>query len=367
MNISGRSWKTIWLNEEEPSVGVIDQTKLPHFFRTCSLKSCEDVVCAINNMTVRGAPLIGVAAAYGLMLAIFDNPSDNSLNISSSKLISTRPTAVNLRWSIERILKRVIPLPLEKRAKAAMDEAKLIEAEDINLCQSIGNNGLKIIKDLIIKKEQNLSKETINILTHCNAGWLATVDWGTALAPVYKAHREGINVHVWVDETRPRNQGTNLTSYELGSEGIPHTLIVDNAGGHLMQNGLVDAVFVGADRITKSGDVCNKIGTYLKALAAKANNIPFYVAAPYSTLDFSKSNGLDEIIIENRSSREITHIEGKRTNSEIIEIKLAQSSAKAFNPSFDITPSHLVSALITERGITEASEKGLSNLYPDLN
>ncbi len=367
MNISGKHWKTIWLDEEEMSVGVIDQTKLPHFLTTCSLESCEDIVFAIKNMTVRGAPLIGVAGAYGLMMALFDDPSDNSLETAASNLLSTRPTAVNLDWAIKRIINRVISLPLDKRAHEAMLEAKLIEAEDIKLCQSIGDNGLKVIKDLILKKGGNSSKDPINILTHCNAGWLAAVDWGTALAPVYKAHRLGLNVHVWVDETRPRNQGTNLTSFELNAEGIPHTLIVDNVGGHLMQNGLVDAVFVGADRITKLGDVCNKIGTYLKGLAAKDNNVPFYVAAPYSTLDFSKSNGLDEIIIETRTSREITHMEGKGPKSEIIEIQLSKDSVKTYNPSFDITPSHLISALITERGITQANEKGLRNLYPDFN
>ena len=364
MNISGKHWKTIWLNEEDLSVGVIDQTQLPHSFNTCSLKSCEDIVFAIKNMIVRGAPLIGVAGAYGLMLALFDDPSDNSLQIAASDLLSTRPTAVNLSWAIKRIMNRVIPLPLEKRAHEAMLEAKLIEAEDIKLCQSIGDNGLKIIKDLIHKKGQNSSEEPINILTHCNAGWLATVDWGTALAPVYKAHRLGLNIHVWVDETRPRNQGTNLTSFELSAEGVPHTLIVDNAGGYLMQNGLVDAVFVGADRITSSGYVCNKIGTYLKGLAARDNNVPFYVAAPYSTLDFSKRNGLDEIIIEKRSAREITHLQGKGPNSEILEIQLAQDSVNTFNPSFDITPCELISALITERGITQASEKGIRDLYP---
>ena len=363
MNINGKAWRTIWLENDGESIGVIDQTKLPHLFQTLSLKSYRDVSKAIKSMVVRGAPLIGVAGAYGVMLALRDNPSDQSLETASCDLLETRPTAINLQWAIQRVSQRVFNLPLNQRAKEAKLEAELIANEDINMCHSIGRNGVIILRDIALKKK-SYPKSPINILTHCNAGWLGTVDWGTALAPIYKAYRSGMNIHVWVDETRPRNQGSNLTAYELACEGVPHTLIVDNAGGHLMQSGQVDAVFVGSDRITRSGDVCNKIGTYLKALASNDNNLPFYVAAPYSTIDWTVNNGLETIPIEYRSPKEVTHVLGKDSRTEISEVQICNDLTNVINPAFDVTPSRLVSAIITERGIAFPKEKGLNQLYP---
>ncbi len=365
MNIQGKHWRSIWLEMGGESVAVIDQTKLPHSLKIRSLKTFKDVVKAISKMVVRGAPLIGITGAYGLMLALIDDPSDRSLEKASMELISTRPTAINLKFSIQRVLTRVMPLPLDQRADAARLEAELILNEEINMCKSIGDHGLKIIRKIFSDRPAKLKNEPINIMTHCNAGWLATGDWGTALAPIYKAHRLGMNIHVWVNETRPRNQGANLTTFELSCERIPNTLIVDNAGGYLMQKGKVDVIFVGADRITMTGDVCNKIGTYLKALAASDNKIPFYVAAPFTTIDWDISKGLKEIPIEERSQEEVTYVQGKLFPYVVSKVGICSSKVVAFNPAFDITPAHLISGLITERGIACPSKDGLKELYPD--
>ena len=311
MNIDGKAWRTIWLESDGRSVGVIDQTLLPHRFTTRTLRNCDEAAEAISTMVVRGAPLIGVTGAYGLMLALQEDPSDAALQTAFDQLNATRPTAVNLRWALERVRDRLLPLPPEQRAEAAKREAARIADEDVAMCAAIGDHGLAIFQQLAAARPVERRDEPFNVLTHCNAGWLATVDWGTALAPIYKAHRAGLNIHVWVDETRPRNQGASLTAYELGREGVP-TVIVDNAGGHLMQHGLVDAVIVGTDRTTRRGDVCNKIGTYLKALAAHDNQVPFYVPAlPASTIDWTLGDGVAEVSIEARSAQEVTQIQGR--------------------------------------------------------
>ena len=373
MNIDGKPWRTIWL---EPggssggwSVGVIDQTLLPHQFTTRSLRSCVEAAEAIRTMVVRGAPLIGVTGAYGLMLALQADPSDGSLAAAFDLLNATRPTAINLRWALERVRAKVQPLPPAERAEAAKAEAAAIADEDVAMCEAIGEHGLAIFQQLAAARPAERHQEPFQVLTHCNAGWLATVDWGTALAPIYKAHRAGLNIHVWVDETRPRNQGASLTAYELGREGVPHTVIVDNAGGHLMQHGQVDAVIVGTDRTTRSGDVCNKIGTYLKALAAHDNGVPFYVALPASTIDWTIADGVAEIPIEARSAAEVTHIQGRIASGpaagEIANVQLTPDGSGGFNPAFDVTPARLVTALITERGVAAASEQGLQGLYGD--
>ena len=361
MLIGDREWRTIWLNNDEGIVEVIDQTKLPHEFTIKKIKSSEDAALAIKDMVVRGAPLIGVTGAYGLMLGIQESPKEKHINKIFDLLLSTRPTAVNLKWALERVYNKVINAEITDRVLIAKNEALQIEKEDIQMCSNIGDNGLEIIKKIYSKK--STPKKKINILTHCNAGWLATVDWGTALAPIYKAHRYGIDLHVWVDETRPRNQGASLTAFELKNERIPHTVIVDNAGGHLMQNNLVDLVLVGSDRTTSNGDVCNKIGTYLKALAAKDNNIPFYAALPISTIDWEVKDGIKEIIIEARSEKEVTHISGMTNKGDIETIKLVPEDCKAFNPGFDVTPNNFVTGLITERGVCRATEEEIKKLY----
>ncbi len=366
MNINGQNWRSIWLQDGGNSISVIDQTKLPHHFKILELSSCSEVVDAINSMVVRGAPLIGVVGAYGLMLALLESPTDKNMESAIEKLISTRPTAVNLRWAIERVVRRVKPLKLEERVKAARNEADLIAEEDVSMCEAIGKNGLTIFQKLLDKRPQNKRQNPLNVLTHCNAGWLATVDWGTALSPIYKAHRSGMQIHVWVDETRPRNQGATLTAFELAKEGVPHTLIVDNAGGYLMQKGLVDVVIVGADRITYTGDVCNKIGTYLKALAAHDNNIPFYVAVPSSTIDWKLLDWRD-IKIEERNVEEVTEISGLISDDtdqpHLAKVNLTLPGIKAFNPAFDVTPSDLVTALITERGVLGSNQEDLSRVF----
>ena len=359
MKIDGKAWRTIWLEPDGRSIGVIDQIQLPHRFTTRTLRSCDEAAEAIRTMVVRGAPLIGVTGAYGLMLALQVDPSDASLAAAFDQLNATRPTAVNLRWALERVRDRVAPLPPAERAQAAQVEAGAIADEDVAMCEAIGEHGLELFQRLAAARPG----QTLNVLTHCNAGWLATVDWGTALAPIYKAHRAGLNIHVWVDETRPRNQGASLTAYELAQEGVPHTVIVDNAGGHLMQHGQVDAVIVGTDRTTRRGDVCNKIGTYLKALAAHDNNVPFYVALPASTIDWSIDDGVAEIPIEARDAREVTHIQGRTAAGELAVVQLTPDGSEGFNPAFDVTPARLVTALITERGVAPASEDGLRNLY----
>ena len=363
MLIENKEWHTIWLNKETQKIEVIDQTKLPHKFEVKVINNSFEAANAISKMVIRGAPLIGVMGAYGLMLGLRENPSSSNLEKTYETLLATRPTAVNLKWSLDRIFQKVKDLSQVDRLNVAMKEACIIEKEDIEMCSLIGDNGLKIIQEIYDKKIIKNEKKVINILTHCNAGWLATVNWGTALAPIYKAHRAGLNLHIWVDETRPRNQGASLTAFELKNEGIPHTVIVDNAGGHLMQHGFVDLVIVGSDRTTSQGDVCNKIGTYLKALAANDNDIPFYAALPISTLDWELEDGLSEIVIEARSEREVTHISGLNDSGNIETVKLVPQGTHGFNPGFDVTPNNLITGLITERGICKANKSEISKLY----
>ena len=361
MRIDGRDYRTIWLDGDGRRVHVIDQTRLPHRLETRVLSNSAEAARAIADMTVRGAPLIGVTGAYGLALAIAEDPSDSGVDSAYASLLATRPTASNLRWALDRVRAVVMAVaPADRRARAYAEAAAIAE-EDVAACAAIGDHGAKIIGDIARKAGRK-----INILTHCNAGWLATVDWGTALAPIYKAVRAGIDLHVWVDETRPRNQGASLTAFELVGEGVPHTVISDNAGGHLMQHGLVDICIVGSDRTTRTGDVCNKIGTYLKALAAHDNGVPFYAALPTSTLDWRISDGVRDIPIEQRSAREVTHISGRTAAGAIVEVQLAPDGSAARNDAFDVTPARLVRGIITERGVCPATEEGLRALYPDL-
>jgi len=355
MNIEGKEYRTIWY--ENSIVKIIDQTKLPHQFIIKNLKTVKDVINAIKTMEVRGAPLIGATAAYGLVLSIIEKNDLSYLKKSSEDLILSRPTAINLKWAVDRMMKKLSGVNSNEILKIALDEAKEIIEEDVGFCKNIGLNGVKIIEKIYDKK-----KDTVNILTHCNAGWLATIDWGTATSPIYQAHKKGIKVHVWVDETRPRNQGANLTSYELNEEGISNTIIADNTGGILMQRGQVDMCIVGTDRTLSNGDVCNKIGTYLKALAAKDNNVPFYVALPSSTIDWSIKDS-KEIPIEERDPTELSHIEGLDENRKLQKILIYPQKSKAMNLAFDITPAKLVTGLITEKGICEASEKELKKLF----
>ncbi len=355
MKINGKSFRTIWF--ENNVVKIIDQTKLPHQFIIKDLKNVKDAINAIKTMEVRGAPLIGATAAYGLVLSIIENNDLSFLKKSCESLIDSRPTAINLKWSVDRMMKKLSGTNDKNILKMALNEAKAITEEDINFCKNIGLNGLKIIEQIANKKN-----DTVNILTHCNAGWLATIDWGTATSPIYHAHQKGIKVHVWVDETRPRNQGANLTSFELNEEGISNTVITDNAGGILMQRGQVDICIVGTDRTLFNGDVCNKIGTYLKALAAKDNDIPFYVALPSSTIDWN-INDHKQIPIEERNSEELSHVEGVDKNNKITKVRIYPKKSKAMNLAFDVTPAKYVSGLITEKGICEASEKGLKGLF----
>ena len=363
MNIDGRAWRTIWLEDGGGTVGVIDQTQLPHRLLTRSLSRWEEAAEAIRTMVVRGAPLIGVTGAYGLMLALQRDPSDGALEEAFAGLNATRPTAINLSWALQRVRKRVLALPVEERAMAAQEEAGAIAEEDVAMCEAIGEHGLAVFRELAAARPPERQGQPFQVLTHCNAGWLATVDWGTALAPMYKAHRAGLPIHVWVDETRPRNQGASLTAYELGREGVSHTVIVDNAGGHLMQHGQVDVVIVGSDRTTRTGDVCNKIGTYLKALAAHDNGVPFYVALPVSTIDWSLSDGVAQIPIEARSTEEVTHIQGRGRDGAISTVQLTPDGSEGFNPGFDVTPARLVTGLITERGVAPATEEGIGQMY----
>jgi len=355
MKIEGKEYRTIWF--ENNVVKIIDQTKLPHKFIIKDLKTVKDAIKAIKTMEVRGAPLIGATAAYGLVLAIIENNDQTFLKKSSEDLINSRPTAINLKWAVDRMMKKISGVNSDQILNIALNEAKEICEEDIKFCENIGLNGLKIIEEIYNKK-----KGTVNILTHCNAGWLATINWGTATSPIYHAHKKKIPVHVWVDETRPRNQGANLTSYELNEEQIPNTIIADNTGGILMQRGEVDMCIVGTDRTLATGDVCNKIGTYLKALAAKDNNVPFYVALPSSTIDWNIKN-YKEIPIEERSSEELSHVEGLDESGNVKKIQVYPKKSKAMNLAFDVTPAKYVTALITEKGICEASSKGLENLF----
>ncbi|MGB3416588.1 MAG: S-methyl-5-thioribose-1-phosphate isomerase [Mesorhizobium sp.] len=362
MNVGDRHYRTIWLNEDGRSVDIIDQRWLPHEFRIVTLRTVDDIAVAIRDMWVRGAPLIGVTAAYGMAIAMAADSSDTALDAAWEKLHATRPTAINLRWALDEMRKLLRPVPERERAEMAYRRAAEIADEDVELNRAIGENGLAIIRGIAAGKKPG---ERVNILTHCNAGWLATVDYGTATAPIYLAMEAGIPVHVYVDETRPRNQGAQLTAWEMAGHGVPHTLIVDNAGGHLMQHGDVDLVIVGTDRTTANGDVCNKIGTYLKALAAKDNSVPFYVALPSPTIDWTVSDGIREIPIEERSGEEVSLVWGKTASGEIAQVRVSPEATPAGNPAFDVTPARLVTGLITERGVAEASRSGLKALFPE--
>ena len=357
MKIEGKEYRTIWFDDKNQVVKIIDQTKLPHQFIIKDLKTVKDSINAIKTMEVRGAPLIGATAAYGLVLAIIENNDQTFLKKSSEDLINSRPTAINLKWAVDRMMKKLLGVNSDQILNIALNEAKEICEEDINFCENIGLNGLKIIEEIYNKK-----KDTVNILTHCNAGWLATINWGTATSPIYHAHKKGIKIHVWVDETRPRNQGANLTSYELNEEGISNTIIADNTGGILMQRGEVDMCIVGTDRTLSTGDVANKIGTYLKALAAKDNSVPFYVALPSSTIDWDIKDFKD-IPIEERNSKELSHVEGLDKDNNLKKILIYPQKSKAMNLAFDVTPAKYVTGLITEKGICEASKEGLKKLF----
>ncbi|GAB4189202.1 MAG: S-methyl-5-thioribose-1-phosphate isomerase [Thalassobaculales bacterium] len=359
MNVNGKPTRTIWPAADGTAVEIIDQTRLPHHFAVARLTTLDEAAHAIRAMLVRGAPLIGATAAYGLWLALRADATDAGLARAAAVLAATRPTAVNLRWAIERVTTALSPLAPPARADAAFRLAGEIADEDVAINRAIGDHGLALLRDIAARKGR------LNVLTHCNAGWLATVDWGTATAPIYLAHDAGLPVHVFVDETRPRNQGAFLTAWELLNHGVPHTVIVDNAGGHLMQHGLIDCVIVGTDRVTAEGDVCNKIGTYLKALAAADNGVPFFVALPSPTIDWSIRDGLRQVPIEQRDAREVTHIAGLTAAGEVETIQLTPAGSPARNDAFDVTPARLVTRLITERGSAPASAEGLAALFPE--
>jgi methylthioribose-1-phosphate isomerase len=363
MKVSGKHYRTIYPVEDGRAIEVIDQTRLPHEFALVRLLTLDDAVRAIADMIVRGAPLIGAAGAYGMALALRADAATPALEVARTRLIATRPTAVNLRWAVNEIVAAVAPLPVAERAAAAFQTAAEICDEDVASCASIGEYGKQILADIA----QKHPGRRINVLTHCNAGWLATVDYGTALAPIYKAHDAGIPLHVWVDETRPRNQGASLTAWELGQHGVPHTVIADNAGGHLMQHGRVDVCIVGADRTTAAGDVCNKIGTYLKALAARDCGVPFYAALTGPTIDWEMTDGVAQIAIEERSSDEVRWVRGRTAQGELVSVNILPEGSAAANPGFDVTPAHLVTGIITERGVCPASAVGLRHLYPELD
>jgi methylthioribose-1-phosphate isomerase len=360
MNVAGRPMRTIWLAADGQTVEIIDQTRLPHELVIVRLASLDDAARAIRDMQVRGAPLIGATAAHGMALAVVADPSDHGIDEAAVTLAATRPTAVNLAWALAEMRRTLGGLPPEQRATAAFARAAAIADEDVAINRAIGEHGL----GLIHAAHREKGNAAVQILTHCNAGWLATVDWGTALAPIYRAHDEGIPLHVWVDETRPRNQGASLTAWELGQHGVPHTVIADNAGGHLMRHGEVDLCITGTDRTTAGGDVANKIGTYLKALAARDNGVPFYVALPSPTIDWEIEDGA-LIPIERRDPREVTHIAGWTAAGERIEVQLTPNDSPAANFAFDVTPARLVTALITERGVCPASRDGLLGLFPE--
>ncbi len=362
MKVGGRSYRTIWLNEDRWGVDVIDQRWLPYEFRIATLRSVADSATAIRDMWVRGAPLIGATAAYGLALAMREDPGDVMLDAAWERLHATRPTAVNLRWALDAVRSRLRPLDPQQRAAAAYAQAAEIADGDVVINRAIGRHGVDVIRRLAAGKTPG---EPVNILTHCNAGWLATVDYGTATAPIYLAMEEGLRVHVYVDETRPRNQGASLTAWEFVNQGAPHTLVVDNAGGHLMQHGLVDMVIVGSDRTAANGDVANKIGTYLKALAAHDTGVPFYVALPSPTIDWTVRDGIKEIPIEERHADEVTFVQGRGADGAVARVKISPEGSPAANPAFDVTPARLVTGLITERGIAEASPEGLKALFPE--
>ena len=355
MNINGKPFRTIWFDKN--IVKIIDQTKLPHQFIIKDLKTIKDSINSIKTMEVRGAPLIGATAAYGLVLSIIEKNDQSFLKKASEDLINSRPTAINLKWAVDRMMQKLSGVNSKDILNIAIKEAQNICEEDVNFCKNIGLNGLKIIEEIYKKK-----KDTVNILTHCNAGWLATIDWGTATSPIYHAHKKGIKVHVWVDETRPRNQGANLTSYELNEEGVSNTIIADNTGGILMQRGQVDMCITGTDRTLSNGDVANKVGTYLKALAAYDNKVPFYVALPSSTIDWNIKNSKD-IPIEERNSEELSYVEGLDNNEKLTKVLIYPKKSKVMNLAFDITPSKYVTGLITEKGVCNASKEGLESLF----
>jgi len=362
MKIDGKPFRTIWVADDGWSVAVIDQTLLPHRFEIMTLADLDDAARAISDMVVRGAPLIGATTAYGVALSMRQDCSDSGLASACDTLIATRPTAVNLRWALDQMRTHLAPLAPEERVDAAYAKAAAICDADVEISASIGRHGLALIEAAAAAKPTG---EPVNVLTHCNAGWLATVDWGTATAPIYMAHDAGINVHVWVDETRPRNQGASLTAFELGQHGVPHTVIADNVGGHLMQQGQVDLCITGTDRTTAAGDVANKIGTYLKALAAQDNGVPFYVAVPSTTIDWSIEDGLAEIEIEQRSPDEVTIMSGLAEDGTVRSVRITPEGSPAANYAFDVTPARLVSGLITERGVCAASRTGLEALFAD--
>ena len=362
MKVQGRHIRSIWLDHDNWSVNAIDQRLLPHGFVVERLTSCDSAAEAIRSMLVRGAPLIGATAAYGMALAMRADGSDAALDQAYRRLIATRPTAVNLKWALDEMLSMLRPVPSADRAAAAYARAADIAEQDIAINKGIGRHGLAVIEAVAATKKPG---ERINVLTHCNAGWLATVDWGTATAPIYLAHEHGHDVHVWVDETRPRNQGASLTAWELGHHGVPHTVIPDNTGGHLMQHGLVDLVIVGTDRLTANGDVCNKIGTYLKALAAHDNGVPFYVALPSPTIDFSVDDAIRQIPIEQRAPEEVSTITGQTADGRIETVRIVPDGSPVANYAFDVTPARLVTGLITERGVLKPDRAALAAAFPE--
>nr|WP_294916197.1 S-methyl-5-thioribose-1-phosphate isomerase [uncultured Neokomagataea sp.] len=365
MKINGTAYRSLWRpTDDQNSIRIFDQTRFPWEVETLALRDEDAVAHAIRSMQVRGAPLIGAVAAYGLIFALQNDASDAALEAAANRLVETRPTAINLRWAIERMVKHLRTVPVAQRVEAGYAEADALCDEDVAVNEAIGRHGLELIRKAW---EEKGKQGTVNVLTHCNAGWIATVDWGTALAPIYMAHDEGIPVHVWVDETRPRNQGSLLTAFELGSHGVAHTVIADNAGGHYMQAGQVDLVIVGTDRVTAQGDVANKIGTYLKALAAHDNNVPFWVALPSSTIDWRVRDGVKEIPIEERSADEVLYVTGLEADGTPGRVRVAPPASTGANPAFDVTPARLVTGLITERGCCDASEAGLRGLFPAEN
>jgi methylthioribose-1-phosphate isomerase len=362
MKVDGKHTRTIWVEADGMTVGTIDQTLLPHRYVTIRLETGADAARAIKTMQVRGAPLIGAVAAYGVALALRADASDAALERAYALLIATRPTAINLKWALDEMMAAVRNRARGERVAAAYNRAREIADEDVAINAAIGRHGLKLIEEIATKKQPGVP---VNVLTHCNAGWLATVDWGTATAPIYQAHDNGLPIHVWVDETRPRNQGAALTAWELGQHGVKHTVIPDNTGGHLMQHGEVDIAIVGTDRVTAQGDVCNKIGTYLKALAARDNGVPFYVALPSPTIDFTVNDGVKEIPIEQRGAEEVTTMTGRTADGRIESVRVVSDGSNVANYGFDVTPARLVTGLITERGVLAATREGLAMAFPE--
>jgi methylthioribose-1-phosphate isomerase len=362
MKVDGKPMRTIWVESDGAACGIIDQTRLPHRFETVRLSTVEDAAHAIRSMQVRGAPLIGAAAAFAIWLAMRADTSDEALERAYALLLATRPTAINLKWALDEMAAILRNRPRGERAAAALRRATEIADEDVAINRAIGGHGLPLIEAIAAKK---MNGAPVNVLTHCNAGWLATVDWGTATAAIYMAHDKGVPIHVYADETRPRNQGAALTAWELNHHGVPHTVIPDNTGGHLMQHGMVDLVIVGTDRTTAQGDVCNKIGTYLKALAARDNDVPFYVAAPSPSIDFTVGDGLGEIPIEQRGAEEVSHIAGKAADGRIETVQLTPDGSAVANYAFDVTPARLVTGLITERGVVAANRAALAKAFPE--